>query len=1484
PAGAVTGGGLAALGRSLAGENPRFDLTALAVEDGAGPAGLRRALDALTVRVPLSRALTVGADGGLKTTVLAPLAPAAGSRPVLRHGGRYWIHGMGRLAALLAEHLLDRYAARIVLTGRSAAEGARGEELRRLADRAARTGGSVEYLRLDPADPAAVGDTARRIAATGPAVNGVFHCAGVLRDGYVLRKTVAEAREVIVPKLVGAAELDAATADWDLDCFAVFSSVSGALGSAGQADYAFANAAADELVRRRADRAGRGRSVSIAWPFWADGGMRPDGPAQEELAALGMRALPTGAGLGVLESLLAGAAPAPVVLYGDREALLAAFPLLTSQAPAADTAAGDFAPAPVADRAAPAAGPAEEVTGVLHRRLAAVVAEATRTPVEDVTADRLFDDLGIDSLLAIRVVELLEQDFGRLSKTLLFECRSVAELAEYLMEEHPERCIALAGGPKETAPAAPAAPAEAAVPAAPAAPAQAAAPAAPAVVAAAVAAAPSGASAEDLADPRAVAVIGVAGRFPEADGLDRLWRNLTEGRDSITEVPADRWDAEALYDADKTRVDRTHTKWGGFVDGVENFDAALFNISPREAGIVDPQARLFLESCWAALDDAGYTPDRLVSAAEDPVHRRDVGVFVGAMYGEYQLHEAEERLRGNPVLANSAYWSIANRVSYFFDFQGPSVAVDTACSSALTAVHLAVESLRAGTSRVAIAGGVNVLIHPNKYFMLGQGRFASSDGRCRSFGAGGDGYVPGEGVGAVVLKPLRDALRDGDHIHGVIRGSAANHGGRTNGYTVPNPRAQADLVTKALRDAGLTARDLDYIEAHGTGTALGDPIEIRGLASAFARDGVKGPGSLPIGSVKSNVGHLESAAGSVALAKVLLQLRHRTLVPSLHATPPNPEIDFDGVPFRVQQQLAPWRTHDGASRPLRAGISSFGAGGGNAHLIVEEAPAPAPRPAADRREPLVLFLSARTDTALAAYARDLRDHLLRARSAGHEPSAADVAFTFAVGRVDLARRAALPADSLDLLLAGLDALAEGRPQPAPPAGETVAAWLSGRRIDREAASGSASVGRRIPLPHYPFERVRCWYDLQIAHLHRQGLGSAGREPAFARSHLRDFGRAPSDRPQAAEPVPTAEPAPAAASVSTAASVPAAAPTAVPARADAPAAVPAPAAASAAVPALTLRGAVAPARRPGTAPHPMEKPQMTSARKISLRPLAPAPAPAVARPAAPAAPSAPAAPAAPAAVPAPAAVTAGRQQEVTDEVARLLAGVLYLEPDQLDPEETFLTLGVDSILGVEFVAAVNAAYPVGVKATALYDHPTPAAFARHVAESLGAPAPAPAPAPASAPATPAAPAAPGVAPAAAVVAVDPAPIARALREELARTLYCEPGDIDDEASFNTLGLDSILGVEFVAFVNQTYGLDEKAGILYDHPSLAALSRHVAGRAAAAPARAAAAEPPALPIPVPGAGEPSQADLDALLSAVRDNRLSIEQAVTLLTPRG
>ncbi|MFE1948879.1 beta-ketoacyl synthase N-terminal-like domain-containing protein [Streptomyces sp. NPDC059524] len=1503
-AAAVTGHGVAALGRSLAGENPRFEVTALALDAEAGPDALASAVRAAVTRPPAARRLAVARDGALTTSVLRPTALPAGGGAPFRDGGRYWINGMGGLATLLARHLLDTRAAHLVLTGRSAADGERGAEIARLAEHAARTGGSVTYHRLDSTDAVAVGTCADRIRAAGP-VHGVLHCAGVLRDAYVLRKETTDAADVIAAKLTAATALDAATADWPLDFFVVYSSVSGALGSPGQADYAFANAAADAFVARRARLAKSasrsGRSLSVSWPYWAEGGMRTGPDAERELEALGMRPMPAATGTAVLEALLgaperAGEESTPVVLYGDLDRMREAFALLDPEPVAApqtpETPVTQVTPPEPGPAAAPATGTAAApVAGLLEERLRTVVAEATRTPVEQVTPDRPFDDLGVDSLLAIRVVELLAADFGRLSKTLLFECRTVAELAEHLVEEFPERCAELTGAAQpEPAPAAAEPPASST---------------APLDESARLHATPRPAPdvAPEAVDPRAVAIIGVAGRFPEADGLDAFWDNLVAGRDSITEVPRERWDAEALYDPDKTRTDRTYTKWGGFVNGVENFDAPLFSISPREAGTVDPQSRLFLESCWAAFDDAGYTPDTLVTGG-DPVHRKDVGVFVGAMYGEYQLHEAEERLRGNHVLANSAYWSIANRVSYFFDFQGPSTAVDTACSSALTAIHLAVESLRAGSSKVAIAGGVNVLIHPNKYFMLGQGRFAASDGRCRSFGAGGDGYVPGEGVGAFVLKPLADALRDGDHIHGVIRGTSANHGGRTNGYTVPNPRAQADLVTKALRDAGLSAGDLDYVETHGTGTALGDPIEIRGLASAFSRDGVKGPGDLPIGSVKSNVGHLESAAGAVALAKVLLQMRHRTLVPSLHATPANPEIDFDRVPFTVQQDIAPWTTRDGTDRPLRAGISSFGAGGGNAHVVVEGPPARAPR-GPEENEPVVVFLSARTDTALAAYAGALRDALTAAAERGEPVRPADVAHTFAAGRADLQHRAAVAAGSLPELLAGLEAVAAGRPRPwrrtEVAADDPVRVWLDGGRIDRVAVCGAGPDARRVPLPHYPFERVRCWYDLQIERLHRQGLGTASPTPPELRSHLRDFGRPaqpaapapePAGPPPAAEPAPVRVPgrAPAPVAEPAAAQVPASAavqallraaasqapaPTAGPVAEPVPVRAPAPAAATAV---LRPLNAAPPVTNTTT---PQEASPMTRARKISLRPLGgaatPAPAPAPPQAQAPVPAAAPPVPQPAAAPPA-----APRTDQVAEDLRDVLAGVLYMEPGDLDPEHTFQSLGVDSILSVEFIALVNAKFGTDLKATELYDHPTPSAFARRVAAAVAGQPAAPAPAPVQAPAPIAAAPAPVQAPA--PIAPAPADGARSaavletLREQLAETLYCDVWDVDVDATFNALGLDSILGVEFVAFLNNAYGLDEKAGVLYDHPSLTALAAHIAARSAdrSAPAATASSTAPSAPAPA----QISAADLDALLGAVRDNRMTVEQALALL----
>ena len=354
------------------------------------------------------------------------------------------------------------------------------------------------------------------------------------------------------------------------------------------------------------------------------------------------------------------------------------------------------------------------------------------------------------------------------------------------------------------------------------------------------------------------------------------------------------------------------------------------------------------------------------------------------MYAHYQLFSLEAAHKRTGLTPSSLHASIANRVSYVFNFRGPSIALDTMCSSSLTAIHLACASLAQRECEVAIAGGVNLSLHPNKYVALGEAGFTSSDGHCRSFGEGGDGYVPGEGVGALLLKPLSTAIADGDHIYGVIKASAINHGGRTNGYTVPNPAAQGEVIAEALRKAKLDPRRITCLEAHGTGTSLGDPIEITGLVKAFHEVGNPETANdrqyCSIGSVKSNIGHLESAAGIAGVTKVLLQMKHRQLVPSIHSQSLNPHINFTNTPFFVQQRPAPWKrqasaANDGHSYPRLAGISSFGAGGANVHVLVEEYEQTDSLVDSTLPKPQVVPLSARTEERLKIYAGRMAEFL-----------------------------------------------------------------------------------------------------------------------------------------------------------------------------------------------------------------------------------------------------------------------------------------------------------------------------------------------------------------------------------------------------------------------------------------------------------------------------------------------------------------------------
>jgi thioester reductase-like protein len=519
-----------------------------------------------------------------------------------------------------------------------------------------------------------------------------------------------------------------------------------------------------------------------------------------------------------------------------------------------------------------------------------------------------------------------------------------------------------------------------------------------------------------------IALIGMGLRFPGgADDPAAFWHILSEGRDVITEVPLDRWNPRAFYDPEPGKPGKTNARWGGFLADVDRFDPHFFDISPREAARMDPQQRLLLEVAWEALEDGGQTLERLRGS--------DTAVFVGVSSWEYATVQTSYRdLSDIDVYSNIglALSIVANRISYCFNFKGPSAAVDSACSSGLLAVHLACRSIWDEGCPLALAGGVSLLLSPNSYIGFSRLAMLSPDGRCKAFDAGANGFVRSEGAGVVVLKPLRQALADRDRIYALIRGTAVNQDGRTSGLTVPSQEAQTALLRQACRQAGVSPADIQYVEAHGTGTLVGDPIEARALGAALS------PGRPPdrpciVGSVKTNIGHLEAAAGIAGLIKTALALKHRLIPANMHFRVPNPEIPFEDLKLKVPQQLLPWP----AGGPALASVNSFGFGGTNAHVVLEEAPRPPPRHANDEAAPgraELVPLSARSAAALQALARSVKDFL----------ATADASFADVVGNLGLRRthddhRLALVAHSNEELAEQLAALAAGQP----PAGTCV---------------------------------------------------------------------------------------------------------------------------------------------------------------------------------------------------------------------------------------------------------------------------------------------------------------------------------------------------------------------------------------------------------------------------------------------------------------
>ncbi|WP_225409379.1 type I polyketide synthase [Stigmatella hybrida] len=523
-----------------------------------------------------------------------------------------------------------------------------------------------------------------------------------------------------------------------------------------------------------------------------------------------------------------------------------------------------------------------------------------------------------------------------------------------------------------------------------------------------------------------VAIVGMACRFPGGGNDPKaFWDLLREGRDTIVEVPPDRWDLNEYYDPDPDALGKMYTRWGGFLKDVrlDELDASFYGIAPREVASMDPQQRLMLEVTWEALANAGQVPERLANSL--------TGVFVGVMLNDYaqlQMKQADPALLDAYMALGNDSSFMAGRISYILGAQGPSMAVNTACSSSLVSVHLACQSLRSRECNMAIAGGVSVILAPDGHIVSSRLRSQSPHGRCKTFDASADGYVRGEGCGVVVLKRLSEAIADGDPVLAVIRGGAVNHDGPSGGLTVPSGPAQEAVIRRALASAGVEPSQVSYVEAHGTATPLGDPIEIRALQRVF-EEGRTQAQALTIGSVKTNVGHLEAAAGIAGLIKVVLMLQHREIPPHLHLTKPTPAIPWNQLPITIPTKLQSWA---GGSGQRVAGISSFGLSGINAHLVVEEAPEQAMRRPAEpssARPAYLLPLSARNAPALQALARSYQA-FLGSEGIGASLRLEDICYTASARRSHYEHRLAVTGSTREALVEHLGAFLKGEPHPA----------------------------------------------------------------------------------------------------------------------------------------------------------------------------------------------------------------------------------------------------------------------------------------------------------------------------------------------------------------------------------------------------------------------------------------------------------------------
>jgi acyl transferase domain-containing protein/NADPH:quinone reductase-like Zn-dependent oxidoreductase/short-subunit dehydrogenase/acyl carrier protein len=926
--------------------------------------------------------------------------------------------GTGALGALLARHLVSEHGVNHLLL--ASRRGPAAEGASQLEAELESLGAQVRIAACDVSERDQLQALLESIAEEHP-LGAVVHTAGVLDDGVIGSLTAERVDEVLRPKADAAWHLHELTGHMHLGAFVLFSSVAGALGSPGQSNYAAANAFLDALVARR--RALGLTGTSIAWGPWGGADGMVGGLSETDRSRMrrsGLGALSVERGLGLFDSALARgdaftlAAPLDLAVLRS-QAGMGVLPSVFSGLVRMPIRRAGERGGSLARRLAgtPEAERDGVVLEVVRGQVAAVLGHAS---AEVIPEQRAFKDLGFDSLAAVELRNRLNVATGlRLPATLIFDHPTPAELAGHLLGE--------VSGTQSAALA-------------------------------------TSASVKSLDEP--IAIVGMSCRYPGgAHSPEQLWQLISSGSDGISTFPSDRgWDLERLYDPDPDHPGTSYTREGGFLHDAGAFDPEFFAIGPREALAMDPQQRLLLEGAWEALEDAGIDPISLKGS--------QTGVFAGLMYHEYGTGSIGSTSRDfeSYGMTGGSGSVLSGRVAYTFGFEGPAVTVDTACSSSLVALHWASQALRSGECSLALAGGVTVMASPMTFVGFSRQRGLAPDGRCKSFADAADGVGWSEGVGMLLLERLADARRNGHEVLGLLRGSAVNQDGASNGLTAPNGPSQQRVINQALANAGLSPAQVDAVEAHGTGTTLGDPIEAQALIATY---GQNRPEDQPLwlGSVKSNIGHAQAAAGVAGVIKMVMAMRHGVLPRTLHVDEPSSQVDWSAGAISLLTQQTRWQRN---GEPRRAGVSSFGISGTNAHVILEEAPAPQDEPTSSGRPSttdsgvmadgvragngagagdadlaggdvlagdcvpaaimesgaLPWLLSAKSEPALRAQADRLRRYLGNDAADSAELTSADVALSL-TGRSVFEHRAVVLAGEHEGFLERLGALAAGEP-------------------------------------------------------------------------------------------------------------------------------------------------------------------------------------------------------------------------------------------------------------------------------------------------------------------------------------------------------------------------------------------------------------------------------------------------------------------------